>query len=141
MVFPGPLRSASLHDPPRILVVEDDDEMRRLVAEGLRKDGYDVVAVSDGSRLLESLAGSRVAGNDAGHWDLVVSDVRMPGHSGFRILEEMRAAKWHVPFILMTAFGDSTTHQQAHALGAILFDKPFDLTTLRTAVASLLRRP
>ncbi|MGH7440931.1 MAG: response regulator [Polyangiaceae bacterium] len=124
----------------RILVAEDDDEMRRLVAEALRKDGYDVLAISDGRQLLSALAGDLPDRRGDSHWDLVVSDVRMPGPSGLRILEQVRAARWQIPFILMTAFGDTTMHVRARALGAVLFDKPFDVTKLRTAVASLLWR-
>jgi DNA-binding response OmpR family regulator len=136
----GDLRPATLHDPPRILLAEDDDEMRRLLAEALRKDGYDVMAIADGKRLLVALAGTMADSTHTGTWDLVLSDVRMPGHSGLQVLEEVRAARWQVPFILMTAFADDAAHAQARALGAILFDKPFDLGKLRATVASLLWR-
>jgi DNA-binding response OmpR family regulator len=129
-----------VHDPPRVLVAEDDDEMRRLVVEALRKDGYDVVAVNDGGRLLVALAHGFVDREGADLADLVVSDVRMPVCTGMQILEQLRAAHWHVPVILMTAFGDAATREHARTLGALLFDKPFDLDDLRTAVASLLRR-
>jgi DNA-binding response OmpR family regulator len=140
---PAPWREAleapPIHSPPRILLAEDDDAMRNLVAEALRKDGYEVLAVSDGGRLLVSLAHDRVDG-DQGFVDLVVTDVRMPICSGMQILEQVRAARWRMPFILMTAFGDAATREQATNLGALLFDKPFELDDLRTAVASLLRR-
>jgi DNA-binding response OmpR family regulator len=134
------LTAAAIHDPPRVVVAEDDDEMRRLVVEALRKDGYDVVAVSDGGRLLVTLAREFSDDGGAGLADLVVSDLRMPICSGMQILEQVRAARWRIPVILMTAFGDATTREQARTLGALLFDKPFDVDDLRTAVASLLRR-
>jgi DNA-binding response OmpR family regulator len=134
------LTASPIHEPPRILVAEDDDEMRRLVVEALRKDGYDVVAVNDGGRLLVALAHGFVDRGGADLADLVVSDVRMPVCTGMQILEQLRAAHWHVPMILMTAFGDPATREHARTLGALLFDKPFDLDDLRTAVASLLRR-
>jgi DNA-binding response OmpR family regulator len=72
--------------------------------------------------------------------DLLISDVRMPTCTGMQILEQLRAAHWQTPVILMTAFGDAATRQHAKALGAVLFDKPFDIDDLRTAVACLLRR-
>lgn len=128
-----------MHHPPRILVAEDDSDMRQLVVEALRKDGYDVTAVADGGRLLVTLAHEIVDGSGADLADLVVSDVRMPICSGMQILEQLRASRWPVPVILMTAFGDAATREHARALGALLFDKPFDLNALRVAVASLLQ--
>jgi len=70
--------------------------------------------------------------------DLVVSDVRMPICTGMQLLEQMRAAAWQVPVILMTAYGDAMIRERAVVLGAMLFDKPFVLGDLRAAVASLL---
>lgn len=139
-----PLRLRALsappaHDPPRILVAEDDDEMRRLVVEALRKDGYDVTAVSDGGKLFVTLA-RELLGHGEASMDLVVADVRMPVCTGIQILSELRAARCVVPVILMTAFGDDATRERAKVLDALLFDKPFELGDLRTAVASLLRR-
>lgn len=114
--------------------------MRRLVAEAFVNDGYDVLTVPDGGRLLVTLAHEFVDKDGSELVDLLVSDVRMPVCSGLQILEQMRAANWTVPVILMTAFGDAVTRSHALKLGALLFDKPFDLDDLRTAVASLLRR-
>lgn len=134
------LSAAPVHDPPRILVAEDDAEMRRLVVEALRKDGYTVLEAADGGRLLVTLAHQRVDHDGIDLADLVISDVRMPVVSGIEILEQVRAAHWTTPVILMTAFGDEGTRDRARSLGALLFDKPFDLDDLRTAVACLLRR-
>jgi DNA-binding response OmpR family regulator len=134
------LTAAPVHDPPRILVAEDDDEMRRLVVEALRGDGYDVIAVPDGGRLLVTLAHEMVGRDGDELADLLVSDVRMPVCSGMQIVEQLRASRWRMPVILMTAFGDDSARAQADRLSALLFDKPFDLDDLRTAVASLLRR-
>jgi DNA-binding response OmpR family regulator len=134
------LSAPPVHDPPRILVAEDDTDMRWLVVEALRKDGYEVIAVSDGGRLLVTLAHEFEDRNGSGLPDLLVSDLRMPICSGMHILEQLRAANWRIPVVLMTAFGDTATRERARKLGAWLFDKPFDLDDLRTAVASLLRR-
>jgi DNA-binding response OmpR family regulator len=134
------LAAPPLHTPPRILVAEDDEAMRGVVVDTLRKDGYAVSEVSDGGRLLVTLAKECAHVDGAELVDLLVSDVRMPVCTGLEILEQLRAAKWHVPVILMTAFGDEATKNRARLLGAILFDKPFDMDDLRTAVACLLRR-
>lgn len=126
--------------PFRILVAEDDAEMRRIVADTLREDGYDVVELADGGRLLVDIAARMKEGAAVDAVDLIVSDVRMPICTGLQILEVLRQAHWHTPVILMTAFGDRATRKHAEDLLAILFDKPFDMDDLRTAVANLLPR-
>ncbi len=138
--IPTPRRSTlslgTFRRPPRVIVAEDDDEMRRLVSEALRNDGYDVVAVSDGGGLLVTL--ELELGDRGALVDLLVLDVRMPICTGMRVLEKLRAARWRVPTILMTAFGDEATAERARKLGAVLFDKPFDLDDLRTTAACLI---
>ena len=134
------LLAAPVHEPPRVLVAEDDEQMRGLLVESLGKDGYELIALPDGGRLLVTLAHEMVDDQGVGMADLVVSDVRMPVCTGLQILEQLRAARWTIPVVLITAFGDPATHERARALGAVLFDKPFDVDDLRTAVASMLRR-
>jgi len=125
--------------PARILVAEDDGEMREMVASALRNDGYDVVEASDGGELLAQLASAASAKvHDA--FDLVVTDVRMPGSNGLHVLETLRRARWNVPMIVMTAFGDPQTRATVELYGGIFFDKPFDLDDLRTAVLHVLQR-
>ena len=113
--------------------------MRCVVADSLRSDGYDVVELADGDGLLE-IAALLDAGADSGSVDLIVSDIRMPICSGLDVLTGLRDARCNIPVILMTAFGDEATRRQAARLSAVLFDKPFDLDDLRTAVKNLLPR-
>jgi two-component system OmpR family response regulator len=127
-----------VNNPPRVVVAEDDAEMRRLVVEVLVADGCVVEQVPDGGRLLVEL--SHQIPRDLEAIDLIVSDIRMPVTSGLSILEALRAAHCWTPVILMTAFGDDATRARAEMLGALLFDKPFDLDDLRTAVMNLLHR-
>lgn len=125
-----------VHDPPRVLVAEDDPEMLRLIVEAFRTDGYEVQEARDGGRLLVQLThGPRC---DYEQVDLIVSDVRMPVCTGIQIIEALRAAHCFVPVILMTAFGDKQTRGQAELLGAVLFDKPFAIGDLRATAADLL---
>jgi CheY-like chemotaxis protein len=128
-LLPGPRR-------PRVAVAEDNVEMRRLIAATLRGDGYEVVEAGDGSELitqLEMLGGAQGPARTA--VELIVSDLRMPGLSGMDVLGAIRDGNWRTPFILITAFGDEDTHQEAHDLGAAaVLDKPFDLERLRTLV-------
>jgi DNA-binding response OmpR family regulator len=124
---------------PRVLVADDDAEMRSLVAESLRKDDYDVVEEADGGRLLVRIAAIYTLGDTRDPVDLIVSDIRMPVCSGLDILG-LRDAHWRTPVILMTAFGDDETRARAEKLGALLFDKPFQMSVLRLVVRGLLEQ-
>jgi DNA-binding NtrC family response regulator len=123
--------------PVRVIVGEDDPDMRRLVVYALERDGYEVGEAGDGYSLLTLLA-ERGAGKTV---DLVISDVRMPGLSGLEILEHVRRDGDHLPVILMTAFGDDDTRAEAELRGAVLFDKPFLIDDLRKVVHHLLATP
>jgi CheY-like chemotaxis protein len=124
----------------RVLVAEDDREMRRLVVEALRKDGHDVTEATDGGRLLVRLAEVFDCDPAMAAVDIIVSDVRMPICSGLELIERMFEARWRIPCILMTAFGDDDIRRRAAAVGALLLDKPLSLDELREAVGRLARR-
>jgi CheY-like chemotaxis protein len=118
----------------RVIVAEDDPEMRKLVVEALRKDGHEVREAADGGRLLVKIAEAFVRDPSLAEVDVVVADVRMPVSSGIELLERLREARWNIPFILMTGFGDEQTRRHAESLGAVFFDKPLSLAELRAAV-------
>lgn len=125
---------------PRVLVAEDDREMRRLIAATLRHDGLDVVEACDGAELFAAVEAAVHAGGRKGPpLSLIVSDVRMPGLSGLDVLRILRAGYWFVPVILITAFSDATTRREARGLEAwAVLDKPFPLEDLRTLVQQAL---
>lgn len=113
--------------------------MRALLVAALHRDHYDVVEVRDGWELLEYLTVKRLRREGDCNVDLVISDLRMPGFSGLNVLAGLRCADEFIPFILITAFGDPSTHREAHRLGAAaVFDKPFDLDALRATVDNLV---
>jgi DNA-binding response OmpR family regulator len=114
----------------RIILAEDDHEMRDMIATSLEKDGYEVTLAKDGGELLARLAFQE--------FDVVISDIRMPVCNGMTILEGLRDARWTVPVILMTAFGDAETRARVESKDAVLFDKPFDVDDLRTAIMHLV---
>jgi CheY-like chemotaxis protein len=124
----------------RVIVAEDDPEMRRLVVEALRKDGHQVTEAADGGRLLVQIAEAFDRDPSLSAVDVIVSDVRMPVCNGIELLERLADARWRVPMILMTAFGDEDTRKRAERLGAVLFDKPLSLDALRAAVNRLAAR-
>ncbi|MFH1016894.1 MAG: response regulator [Pseudomonadota bacterium] len=124
--------------PTRVLVAEDDDEMRKLITSSLRKDGYEVWEARNGMEFLSYLSAFDTT---ISHYtrkeppDLIVTDVRMPGLSGLEVLEGLRQMNWAVPVVLITAFGDEATHAEAERLGVVaIFDKPFDLYEFRGAI-------
>jgi len=115
--------------PPRILLAEDDFEMRALLSTDLRSAGYSVVECSDGSSLLGRLAASSPI------WevgvDLVVSDVVLPTLTGLEVLERFRSWDPFTPFIILTAFGSAAIRRAATRLGAVaVLDKPFEAKEL-----------
>jgi len=127
-------RDADLAAPPLTVVVADDDEdMRSLVAETFRLDGYTVVEARDGAELLDRL--EHAFDDPRALPDVVVTDVMMPRLSGLGVLDALRRAQLHFPVILMTVLADPSVHIVARRLGAVgVIHKPFDVDDLRTAV-------
>jgi DNA-binding response OmpR family regulator len=125
--------------PARLLLAEDDLELRDLLAYVLRADGHEVVEARDGNELLEILSECMQRGGQP--FSLVVSDVRMPGLTAFDVLNRLQRALTDTPVILITAFGDQTTHLRANRMGVNrVFDKPFDFDDLRAAVHETLHQ-
>jgi CheY-like chemotaxis protein len=114
---------------PRILLAEDDAEMRALVSGDLRRAGYGVVECVDGAALLRRLHSE--SRTESLGIDLVIADVRMPGLTGLEVLEHLRSVDPFTPYIVVTAFGDEETRRTARRLGAIaVLDKPFEIRDL-----------
>lgn len=139
-----------LHDPdlstralkptpsPRVVVAEDQPEMRALIANMLRREGYTVVEAIDGSALLDILVDTLDNTTNPQIPALIVTDIWMPGCSGLEVLARLKRFDWSTRVIVITAFGDETAHVEARRLGAsLVLDKPFDLATLRTAARTL----
>lgn len=126
--------------PARLLLAEDDLELRELLAYVLRSDGHEVVEARDGNELLSMLSQSIPRGGARESFALIVSDVRMPGLTALDVLTRLQRALSGTPVILITAFGDQTTHLRAQRLGARVLDKPFDLDDLRAAVDEALHQ-
>ena len=126
----------------RILLAEDDGEFRELLSCRLRGAGYDVTEVSDGQELLERLIEGHEHDGRHEPFDVVLSDINMPHFSALDVMVGARRCLTLTPVILMTAFGDLRTHEQASQLGAAaVLDKPFQLEELSAALAGILARP
>ena len=130
--------SPSLTLKRHVLVAEDDADMRALVSDCLRREGYHVRELPSATELLIWIAMTASPQGPASLPDLIVSDIRMPAMSGLQMLRGIRAAGWVTPVILMTAFGDAATREAAESLGAVLLDKPLQLAELRAHAHRLL---
>ena len=123
-----------------LLLIEDDTEMRRMLAAALRRDGHFVVEAANGDDALDWLGPGVLDGDVERVPDLVVSDIRLPYFTGLEILESLQVAARRIPVILITGFPDRETYAQASQLGAeCVLEKPFDLGELRAAVHLALR--
>jgi len=126
--------------PTRVLVADDDEEMRALLAQTLRDDGYEVREAADGFDAL--LAAGLGRGEEIGGVDLIVTDLRMPGLTGAELLAGLRALSWDVPVVLISAFLDEETARLALRHTAVqVLSKPFSLVALRAAVHRAAPRP
>ncbi len=124
----------------RVLVAEDDDDMRRLIAAVLRQDGYDVVQAEDGLELLRFL--NEESSEWADGFDAVVSDIEMPSLSALDVMDAIRSREVVTPIVLVTAYGDPRTRSAARALGArTVLDKPVHWPDLRKAVRQAVAAP
>lgn len=124
----------------RVLVAEDDDELRWLITRTLRKSGFDVIEANDGTALLDRAGETLLKDHTLSSVDLIVSDIRMPGWSGLDVLAGLNHAGVRIPMVLITAFGDDDTHDKATRLGAVaVVDKPFDMDHLCDVVLSSIQ--
>jgi len=114
----------------RVVLAEDDIAMREMLAAVLREGGYQVTTVNDGSELSLLLCEPR----PNVHFDLIVTDVNMPGGSGLDVIDQLRHAGDDTPVIVVTAFPQTEIRKRAHELGLRLLAKPFELEALRAAV-------
>jgi len=119
---------------PRILVVDDDAEMRALLADVLSVEGYAVAGAANGAEALIRLRNESFAA--------IVLDKNMPGLSGLDLLPGLRTICPEMPVILITAFGDVASYVDAIEKGAFAYVfKPFRLEELLKTLEQALARP
>jgi DNA-binding response OmpR family regulator len=116
----------------KVLVADDDADLRELIGFTLAQAGYLVVSAADGPAALRRFAAESA--------DLVVLDVNMPGLSGFAVCEAIRASS-RVPVMMLTVRGEEEDLVRALGLGADDYlTKPFSPRTLLARIRALLRR-
>ena len=117
---------------PRILLVDDEQSVQKLLAYPLRKEGYEVVAALDGQEALDRLR--------EGTFDLVVLDLMLPQVDGFEVCRQLRARS-SVPIIMLTAKAEEIDKVLGLELGADDYiTKPFSVREFRSRVKAVLRR-
>jgi EAL domain-containing protein (putative c-di-GMP-specific phosphodiesterase class I) len=116
----------------RVLVVDDEEALLRLIGRMLTTAGYEVSTASDGGMAAELLTGMT--------FDAILSDIDMPKMNGIQLLQTVRQRDLDAPVVLMTGNPDVKTAVQAVAHGALQYlIKPVDMEELGTAVARAVR--
>jgi DNA-binding NtrC family response regulator len=110
----------------KILIVDDEEDLTWSITRRLTRNGdtWEIICAESGNKALEILAQNR--------FDLMVTDLRMPGVSGLQLLSEVKLRYPHTPVIVMTAFGTLEVKEVLERWGGIGYiEKPFEFEELR----------
>src|SRR6188472_2624508 len=117
--------------PAKILVADDEQNLRRVLTALLRREGHDVLQAANGVEAIEHI----------GQVDVVITDLRMPGADGMEVLRTASKLHPHVPVIMITAYG--SVGQAVEAIKAGAFDyieKPFEQDSIRAIVEKAIKQ-
>lgn len=117
----------------RILIAEDNDDLRDLVVRALSEDGHDITEAADGAAALDQLKKADV------EFDLLLSDIKMPVMDGIALALATGRDHPNVAIMLMTGYADQ--RERTHGLDALVRDviaKPFSLEQIKAAVRGVL---
>jgi two-component system response regulator (stage 0 sporulation protein F) len=115
----------------KILIVDDQAGVRRLLVEMFKEDGYITLVAANGYEAVELVRKEPP--------DLVLLDMKMPGIDGVETLRQIREIDQEIKVVMMTAYGELELVQQSIALGAAEhITKPFDINSLREKIKSKL---
>ena len=111
----------------RILIIEDDAEMRSLLKDVIEEEGYDVESVDKGTQAFRKAVNKSFA--------VIITDVRMPGLSGLEILAALKRLQPGTPIVVITAFGSEEVRRRALERGASAYlEKPIRMDELRSLI-------
>ena len=117
----------------KVLVVEDDRELNRTVSVYLKQNGYDVVGVLNAEDAYDAMYSNM--------FDLIISDIMMPGIDGYEFAETVRDTNKEIPILFMTARDDFESKKRGFRAGVDDYMvKPIDLEELLLRIEALLRR-
>lgn len=121
------------NQPDHILIVDDDRDIRSLLADYLEKQGLRCTTAADGREMKAALERHRV--------DLIVLDLMLPGEDGLAICRRLRGAENHIPIIMLTAKGDDVDRIVGLEMGADDYlPKPFNPRELVARIQAVMRR-
>lgn len=119
--------------PQHLLIVDDDREIRSLLAEHLRNCGYQVTAAADGAEMRRALEKTAI--------DLIVLDLNLPREDGLKLCRDLRSKSAHPPIIMLTARSEAIDRILGLEMGADDYlPKPFEPRELLARIRSVLRR-
>ena len=122
-----------MHVAPRVLVVDDESGIRRALQRGLTAEGMEVITAADGPTGLRAAL--------SGTFDVILLDIMLPGLSGYRVLQRLRAAGVNTPVLLVSAKDGEYDQADGLELGADGYlIKPFSFVVLVAQLRALLRR-
>ena len=117
----------------KILIVEDDIDLNRIICRSLRDRGYDVTSAENGLDALEKTEKTR--------FDMILTDIMMPKMDGFALADSIRTIDKDIPIIFMTAKDDKASKMFGYSIGIDDYIvKPFDMDILVAKIAAILRR-
>jgi DNA-binding response OmpR family regulator len=119
----------------RVLLVDDEDQLRRVMRDLLERDGYTVFEAADGAQAIEQV--------DVHAPDILVLDLNLPGLDGYGVITQLRSRQTteHIPIIVLTAKGDEDNEVRVFELGADDFlSKPFRARALSARIQAVLAR-
>ena len=127
-----PKAKSKINKSVRLLLVDDDPNMQRMVALFLNKKNFDLEIAGNGRKALEML--------DSNKYDLIISDMQMPLMDGAELLQKIRVKKIKTPVILISAYTSLDMPNEANTsdFAAVLF-KPFDSSDLINTIGKVLK--
>jgi len=115
----------------RILIIEDDEDMRFLLKDFFVEEGFDVDHVEKGTYAFRKLLTESFA--------LIITDIRMPGFNGFDILTGLKKLQPETHIIVITAFGGEEVQRRAYEMGATVYlEKPICFDELRELIYKMI---
>ena len=116
-----------------ILVVDDNDSIRKIIKTYLLRDGYNVFAASDGLEALALLDREQI--------DLMIADIMMPNMDGFTLIHQIRSANYNFPILMVTAKESIEDKKKGFLVGTDDYMvKPIDFDEMLLRITALLRR-
>ena len=115
-----------------VLVVEDEDDVREILAEEISAHGLKCLQAKNGHEAIDMVLGNKV--------DLVITDFRMPKLDGLEFIRKIRGDGYTMPILVMTGFTNHTMETFLRAGASEFFEKPLDIEALIERIVKLLKK-